>query len=228
MLPPNSLVAPMKFFSTTVLAVFAICLKTHAAVTLNFYADQLRDAGGTAISSTALVVVVADTNRDGFSSLLSGGQLTLNGLIGGADNRVIARFDASVWGDGAAQNPANNVSFEFGDYTNWEDGDPLALFWFPELTISSTSLSANNTYGQYLGPLGSDGVSWATPSDQGDKDFIFYTQAGNTIGPGPLPAAAGNASNTVSAVPEPSVSILAMAGAMFAVLGRRRRENRHP
>lgn len=192
---------------------------------MDFQADQLRKADGSAISNTALVLIVADTTGNGFASLFDGGQLNVNGLLGGTDDRVVARFDMTEWENGAAQNP--DSEFELSSVTNWSTNDPLAIFWFPELTLASTEIDTNNTYGLFAGP-GSTGESWITPGESAFTQFLFYTQSGGTLGTGAFASALGNASNTVSAVPEPSVSMLAMAGAMFAVLGRRRRRNRHP
>jgi hypothetical protein len=220
----------MKYISACVATVVALTVTAQAAVTLDFQADQLRNAAGVPLSEGALVVIVADTLRDGFSSLVDGGSLTINGILGGLDDRVIGKYDLSVWeGDGVFQNPGGAAGqFEMGNYTNWNTGDPLAIYWFPTLTVGDQTVLAGTAYGRFLGPTGSGGESWLTPTDNSPQVYTFFTTEGSTLGTGSFPANAGDASSTVSAVPEPSVSVLAMAGAMFAMLGRRRRKNRHP
>ncbi|WP_038159864.1 MYXO-CTERM sorting domain-containing protein [Verrucomicrobium sp. BvORR106] len=77
-------------------------------------------------------------------------------------------------------------------------------------------------------PLFSGSVSLSRTDEVNTASQLLWGQfgtysydIGDSFGP-------TQAYSTVAAVPEPGVSVLAMAGAMFAVLGRRRRRNRHP
>ena len=211
----------MKYLSIAALSSLLSVCSIEGAVTLDFQADQLRRADGTTpIGNSSLVIIVADTSRNGFSSLLSGGQLSVNGLLAGTDDRVVGRFDLSLWGDGAAQTPFG-TTFDFANYTGWDTGDPLAFYWFPDLTLSDLSLDTGDSYGRYLGP-GSDGGNWITPTDGQEGKFLFLTTAGGTLGPGTLASGLGTASSTVTAVPEPGKSVLLLIGMGMLLFARKR------
>jgi uncharacterized protein (TIGR03382 family) len=207
----------------------AVCLSSslmHAAVTIEMQADALRTSGEIAAPTSTLVLLVADTSQNGFGQILSGQTLSVNSILGGSDDRIVGIFDMSLNAT-AGYFGGSLQGVDLSTITGWGAGDGLALVWFPTLTLSSTGTTTDvgTSYGIFSGPPAS-GDPWVTP-DSGTLFLDFFNQGG-VVTPGTLPAASGNASNTVTAVPEPSVSVLAMAGAMFAVLGRRRRRNRHP
>lgn len=85
--------------------------------------------------------------------------------------------------------------------------DPFGLIWFESSNALAGSEYGFFTTGTFLLPA--SGVT--------NFSSVFAGADPNRA-----------ATFTFSAVPEPSISVLAMAGAMFAVFGRRRRRNRHP
>lgn len=217
--------AKLRFFGM----LGAICMSSSlvtAAVTIEIQADALRTSGGTAAPLSTLVMLVADTGNNGFGQILSGQTLSVNSILGGSDDRIVGIFDLSL-NETPGYFGGSIQGMDLSTIDGWSGGDGLALVWFPTLDMDDLGLATNagTSYGIFSGPEAS-GNPWITPNS--DTLFLEFFNQGGVVNPGTLPAAAGNASNTVSAVPEPSVSVLAMAGAMFAVLGRRRRQNRHP
>ncbi|WP_050030932.1 PEP-CTERM sorting domain-containing protein [Verrucomicrobium sp. BvORR034] len=200
--------------------------EAEAAVTFDIQADALKTNGGALAPTSTLVLLVADTGNNGFGQIAAGQSLSVNSVLGGSDDRIVGIYDLSLNNvAGYFQVLASNL--ELTSVTGWSVGDGLALVWFPTLTLGDINgtVSASTSYGSFSGPP-VVGNAWTTPENT-TASLYFFNESG-TLSPGTIPAAAGNASNTVSAVPEPSVSLLAMAGAMFAVFGRRRRQNRHP
>lgn len=205
-------------------------LPVNATITFLMQADLLKDSSGAAMSQDGVFMLVASTTDATFQPIFAGSS-TAVGSTFGVDDKILFVGDLGTFGvNGVLDETLAIDSTLFAGLTT---GDPLALYWFPTLTTSDTSISAGTTYGYYTNPLAVDGSSaWLTPADPTSNYSLgFFTKDGSELSPGSSAsnlASAGNASLTVSAVPEPSVSLLAMAGAMFAVLGRRRRRNRHP
>lgn len=220
----------MKFFLTTLAALFVGLAPLNATITFLLQADLLKDSSGVAMPQEGVYMLVASTADSSFQSLIAGASITAGSLLG-ADDRVLFKGDLSGFGvDGVLD---ATIAIDSGLFAGLSQNDPLALFWFPTLTTADTTLAAGTSYGVYTNPIAVDGSNpWLTPVDPTSNYSLgFFTKDGAELSPGSGAANAasvGNASLTVSAVPEPSVSMLAMAGAMFAVLGRRRRQNRHP
>ncbi|WP_009965535.1 PEP-CTERM sorting domain-containing protein [Verrucomicrobium spinosum] len=220
----------MKFIVATLVTLFAGLLPVNATITFLMQADLLKDSNGVAMSQDGVFMLVASTADATFQPILAGTS-TAVGSTFGLDDRILFVGDLGSFGvDGVLDATIAIDSTLFAGLTT---NDPLALYWFPTLTTGDTSIGEGTTYGFYTNAVAVDGSSaWLTPADPTSNYSLgFFTKDGSELSPGigaSNLASAGNAANTVSAVPEPSVSVLAMAGAMFAVFGRRRRRNRHP
>jgi hypothetical protein len=193
----------------------------NAAITFNINAAQLSNSGGTPVPTNGLVLLVTDTLGNGFSTLTDGTSLNLNSFINSDDDQILARWalGASSLTAGAFSDTVSNLN----PSGNWNVGDPLALLWFPTLTTSSTTASANVSYGLYsntaaaLDPSLDGGERWVTPGD-GTFGLNFFT----TSFGGSHDNTSGNASLTVAGVPEPSRSLLGLIGLGVLALRRRR------
>ncbi len=198
--------------------LLAASASTQATVTLDFLADRLRTADNTPIPQNALILIVADTSNNGFSQVSNGASLSINSLLGGGDDRIVGRFNLSVWAtDGVFQTPPS--IFDLDSVTGWNEGDGLALYWFPTLTLASDQAVAGTSYGAFTGPVGSSGESWVTPSNTSSSQYTFFTTTGSDLGPGAFPSSQGQALLTV--VPEGSPAVLALAGLLGLCLRRR-------
>ncbi|MBU6300548.1 MAG: choice-of-anchor D domain-containing protein [Verrucomicrobia bacterium] len=175
------------------------CAVPHleATVTLQLAADRLNTSSGTAAPSSTLVLVVADTTRDGLATAVQGSIATGAVLPGGGlDDLVVFRTDLSALATpGVLSSLATGIDFSIDPQWNWDAGDPLYLLWFPSLTTATTSLSAGVSYG--LISLGS------TPPDGGIGDYRYVSPTNTgTFGSTPIPSNATNtAADQTSVVP---------------------------
>jgi len=125
------------------------------AVTITLDAEVLKNADGSAMPTSGLVILVASTNGVTF------GGPTTNSLISGADLELF-RWDLSAF---ASNGVLSGITADLPLTGTWQSGDPLQLYWFPTLTISSTNHGGLTPYGQYRSAVGSDGSDpWVTPA----------------------------------------------------------------
>jgi hypothetical protein len=114
-----------------------------------------------------------------------------------------------------------NVTFTLNT-NNITAGDLLLVRWYPTLTTASTQPGPGTTYGEFRTNAIESGstINWTVPADGTNNNLSFLTA---TYG-GAEPDAAGRASLTVSAVPEPSSyisAVLGLAGLGVTILRRR-------
>lgn len=206
--------------------LFMSAAKSHATISFLIQADKLKDASGTAMSQSGLVLFVSSTSDSTFGSIVAGSSTALNTAIDGADDRILYKTDLSSYGVNGVLD-ASTGGLSLASVTNWTSGDQLALLWFPELNISSTTIPNGTPYGFYRNSSAVDGTqAWVTPADPTSNYLLgFFTQDGVELSPGGGAAnlaSAGNASLTVGAVPEPSRCLLGMIGLCALVIRRRR------
>ena len=211
----------------TSLALFLLATcGAKATVTLNIDADLLQTAtAGTAAPSSGLVMLVANTSTTtgsfGNTAILQNAPLTVGSTIMTGD--VILKEWTLGTGSGntpgAFYDTASGLNMSaFGAAT----GNPLALLWFPTLTLGATSAAASTPYGIYTGPGSTGSAAWTLPSDGSLVSLKMYTTNG-ALTTGTIAASNGVASKTVTAAPEPSRAILAGLGLGLITLRRRRR-----
>lgn len=202
--------------------VFAVCLlalfQTVAysqSVTFNIDAESLKTSGGTPMAPSGLVILVVST-----ADAIFGGP-TAGSFVSG-DDAIVKSWDLTVGGGGGGFGngilSGTTGSIPLANISGWDPGDPLQMYWFPTLTLSSPSPGAGTSYGQYRDPVGIDTSEvWTTytPFPFGFRNLKFFTSDATFNSPGTNPAVAGNASLTT--VPEPSA--YAMVFGMFCFAG---------
>lgn len=209
----------IRYFLSAI-AAFGVVWSSHA-VTFNIDAELLKTSTGNPIpNGTGLILLVADTTSNGFASVLSpGGSVMLGGALYD-DDVVVGRWTLTYGVDGVFQDTTGSIPF-FG---LWGKDDPLQLYWFPELSLTTSFLSAGDTYGQYRSNIGADGsFPWFTPSAADLIPLKFFTEdASELYFGGSNPAIAGNASLQV--IPEPSTVLLVAFGLLGTWIIKRRKK----
>ena len=200
--------------STCAIVLLALsCVCARATVSFNISATELRTADGASLMSlSGLVLLVADTSNDGFSGLTAGAPLTVNSFLSG-DDLILFRGDLFV--ESVPGLFTGTVNFPLGGH-NLGTGDAVKLYWFPTLTLSSTTAAEGTTYGSYRSATGLDGSApWVVPNDGSSavelKFFTTGNNQGEPFGGGPASndPVLGWASQTVAPVPEASNLITA-------------------
>jgi hypothetical protein len=211
-------------FSCLLFAAFAS--SSFGIVTLSLQTGIVNSSVGNPVAAGTVGILVADNFGTGLptSAELLGAILTAGGTIG--DSKILSVFQA---GDIDLVTSGNQMGFDVGGIVvDMQSGGlaqntQLMLLWFPGITTVGATVTAGQQYGQYRSSTVGDGdAAFLLPADGELRNIAYLTQG---LG-GSVPDNTFVASFNV--VPEPSVSILAMAGAMFAAFGRRRRRNRHP
>jgi hypothetical protein len=180
------------------------------ALTINLDAESLKDALGQPMNVGGLVVLTAAPSGTFFGP-------TPTSFTGG-DEMFLMKWDLSSF----------NIPGVFSDTVelvlsgNWNEGDPLRLYWYPELVLGSEAPGAGTAYGTYHDPVGLNGSSsWLTPSEAEVLPLKFFTSDAKvllTTTPGANPPSAGFADQTV--IPEPGSALMCILGGF--VLGARR------
>ena len=181
-----------------ILALLLARMVNFGAVTFDLGAERLKNADGSPMPSSGLVILAASTLDSIFTAP------TPDQFFSG-DDVELARWALTVigggggLGDGSFSGTTRPLTLS----GNWTVRDPVQLYWFPTLTLtpSSDSPGAGTPYGTYRHDTGLDGSEpWFTPADGLGRTLLFLT-ADATV-PGSNLASTGNASLTV--VPEPS------------------------
>lgn len=195
-----------------------------ASVTLNVEGGTLRTNSGTPVSNGGLIVLVASTATNGFSSVFDGTVSTSVGTFLNADDQIIASFSVnSSAGNGAGGfSLLTNITYS-GSFSTLTGGQELQMYWFPSLTTSSSTFGVGTSYGAYRTSAQLDGASsgWVLPNDGTPLTTItFFTASAG----GSVADALGNANLTT--VPEPATTVALLGGVagLFVMYGRRQRK----
>jgi hypothetical protein len=135
------------------------------AVSISIDAEVLKAADGSPMPQSGVVVLTAATNG------------SFHGPAGSSfatgDELFLASWDLSTWGtDGVFSGFIANLSFT-GD---WDQGDPLGLYWYPSLTLADAGPGTGIAYGFYTDSAGLDGSDiWKTPDESASLSLRFYT-----------------------------------------------------
>ena len=162
-------------------------------MTITIDAEVLKNADGSPMPTSGLVILVTSTNGVSF------GGPTTNSFVSGADLELY-RWDLSAF---ASNGILNGITADLPLTGNWQSGDPLQLYWFPTLTLSSTNHGGLAPYGQYRSDVGSDGSDpWVTPAvNSATISLKFFTaDAAFLNAGGSNPATAGVANLTTPPV----------------------------
>ena len=212
----------MTRFIQTILFAIASATSLQASILFDLQGEVLKNDSGSPIPVNSLVLLVADTTNNGFATIADGSSLALNDFLNSGDDRILARYDLTNSGTSGVF--AEGPSLTFGG--GWDQGDPLALLWFPTLTLGSSTATLGNSYGFFSGPALNGSDAWITPADatNGHKLWFFTSDATVLTGSGSNVASLGNASLTVTAgaVPEPGRFMLSLAGVCALAFRRRR------
>jgi hypothetical protein len=152
----------------TLLCLALFCSCAQATVTFNIDTGDLRTANGAELMSTnGLVLLVASTSTNN----LAFGEPTATSFATG-DDVVLFRGDLSGSGQPGFFQAAVNLSLS--SFPGLKPGDPVQLYWFPTLTVSSDSPGEGATYGFYRHDTGLDGsAAWVVPDDGALVNLTF-------------------------------------------------------
>jgi hypothetical protein len=189
-----------------ILAALALASWTcQASITFYLDADLLKSSDGSPMPTNGLVLLVASTTDSTFQGPTAGSFVT-------GDDIVLAKFDLHSSGTpGVLIDLTNNLRLA----GNWSVNDPLALYWYPTLTIASSSPTGGAPYGMYTTATPhDDSVPWLTPSDGSTVNLRFITtdsDPGNHS-PGTELASTGLANLVVPGVPTPPQLAISLLG----------------
>lgn len=206
--------AAMRGFGA-LLGTLGATLGVHATVEFNINtAELLKDSGGTPIPENSGLIILAASTTDGTFTMP-----TTTAFLPGSDDTELARWDITAgFGSGILFETTAPLLLQ-GSFST---GDPVALFWFPDLSPSDSAPGVT-TYGFYTDATGLDGGEpWTVPNDTEQRNLRFWTADSAFAGTAPN---SGNASN-LTTVPEPRTSamIAAVSLAGYAAVRRYRFE----
>lgn len=205
-------------------ALFLLTASLQGGVSFVLNADLLKDQNGNPLPDSSLVMLVVST-MDGTFSPMTPGNVPLGSYLS-ADDVVVYLTDLSASGIPGVLD-ATTPGLFLEDVVGWDQGDPLAIYWFPGATLDSLEIDPMASYGMYTDSVGHDGSDlWITPLDgTSGWNLLFFTQDGVDYSPGAEafnPAEAGLAS--LSAAPEPTRGVLVLFGALMMCAKRGRRK----
>ena len=191
--------------------ILMLQFKVLATVTINIDAEKLKTDSGGLMSTNGLVILVASTNDSTFNGP------TPTSFVSG-DDIIVGSWDLAARGEEGWGEPGVFSGVANGLYGAWKPGNPLKLYWFPTLTLSSTAPGYGTTYGQFHSPTNIDGgVAWITPADGATVSMAFFTEDADFLNEGGSnPASAGLAS---SITPNPNTTIAITSSANPSPVG---------
>jgi hypothetical protein len=212
----RQLLIAMKKLLLSTACTAAVCIEAHA-VTITLDCEVLKDASGSAMPISGIVVLTAATE-----GIFSGP--TPTSFVSGTEI-LLQKWDLSAF---ATPGVFSDITDDLAFGGTWGTGDPLRMYWFPTLTLLSASPGAGTSYGTYVDPLGLlDGsAAWVTPAESDTIGLKFYTSDASFLSAGGANSAdVGLASLTVAPIPEPGTAAVGVM-ALLAAMGITRRRQR--
>ena len=210
------------------LAVLGLCsTQVHAVTqpTITIGASTLFRADGTTpLLVNSLLVLLADTQGDGFGDLRNGnpGQFSPD-----ADDVVIAKFATND-----AVGPGTVIDSLLPSYDDSFVGKKLMLAWYDQLFDASlmgpnygVAFNTFRTDVEENGSITPNGLGWVVPPN-GTWSFNFVTVIPPEIAvffDNPYPANAGFASQAVNSIPEPASALMLALGLGSLMMTRSRK-----
>jgi hypothetical protein len=187
-----------------ILAVLALASWTTHALTISVDADLLKNADGSPMPMTGLVVLVASTTDSTFNAPSSGSFVS-------GDDIVLAKFDLQKATNGVLLDIVNGLTFS----GSWNQGDPFAIYWYPTLNINSAAPSGGIPYGFFTTisvPVGDD--PWVTPGQGATINLRMITTDANSDYhlDGTISPSAGLANLVVAGAPTPPQLAVSLNG----------------
>ena len=213
-------------YTTIAVLTFALC-GNHAQATVQIdlqIGGIYQSDGTTKVPIGSIGVLVASTTDSSFlatntatSSSLAGTTLSVGSFLGGSDDMIVKVLTAKAF-TGTSDNGFSDVS----TYTltgNWNAGDALAIYWFPTITTAGSTVQNGTSFGFFTSSTFDSSVGGSsalvTPSDSSSVNMYYFTQS-VTGQPSTVSASQLSATQTVTAVPEPSTFALVGLGMGFA------------
>ncbi len=207
----------MKTWHIIILSLFTL---TAADASVSIISTSVRgalDQNHVIVTSGTLGLVVVDTGNNGFGQLTPSA-INTEDYVGDGDDWIAGRVTSQeAFGEiiyQVSSIPSFNISDSVPTAGPASQNDAFAFIWLPGLGASATSVSAGQSYG-LIRPTDAQAAAasqepWRIPADGSDVNGFDIT-------------AAGPASHTVNAIPEPSTLGLLALGAAGLMHPRRRR-----
>ncbi|MBC2605981.1 fibronectin type III domain-containing protein [Pelagicoccus albus] len=180
-----------KIALTTLLAGSLVGTAFGAKVSFSLDIEALSDSAGSELSSTGLLVLVVDSNNDGFQSPAAG-------TIVSGDDQIVTSWDLSQVGPGTTDITLVGGGIDYA--ADWDEGDPLALIWFPGLSDSNQTPAADEPYGFFTAEESLvSGHSWVMPKEGVllHSLKLFTASASKLVFAGEVPDSIGKAAYAV-------------------------------
>jgi len=198
--------------ATCLLAAALIPVTSYSNVIINLNAEILRNADGSLMPSSGLVLLAASTQNPDFAEP--------------SDTEFLPGFDDIILGKWSLGSNDGRFGAEFNGVLSgsWSSGDHLRLYWYPTLTEAATEPGAGTPYGTYrsdIPDVEESSSGWFTPNDGATESIGFFTA--DSGGPG------GNDGRALltTPVPEPSFYAGAFAAGCLAWAVAKRRKQRN-
>ena len=206
------------------LALFACNALVTAAsaynVTFDIQADLLKTSAGAAMPTTGICLLVASTTDATFGTLNSGASLTVGNFIDGNDDQILYKMDLSLNATPGAFGAAPSIINT--NFSNLDGGDQLILYWFPTLSMNSTTIPNTATsYGAFRTTTTQDGgQSWVMPGATASGYPLYFRTTDAAIYTGGTHQPLESRANLLTVVPEPSTYAFVLAAGLGGLLLR--------
>ncbi|MCH6258887.1 fibronectin type III domain-containing protein [Puniceicoccaceae bacterium K14] len=196
----------LKTITTSLVTAAVLCAAGNASISVSVDLESLKAANGNALPNSGVAVLVVSPDNSDFSAPASGAIIPDS-----SDDQILAMWDLSDPNVSSDAYSLLEQSIEYKSSEGWSSGDPLGLYWFPDLDISDPTPGANETYGFYRDSSGElSGDAWELPEDGTLLHSLKLFTAGSDdlVNAGELPDLIGYAlltiGDSISPVSSPS------------------------